>query len=72
MNYLGVLSKNHSKSPWISIDPIKIETDNSIDFIASPVQNHEQMITHIKVNARINNDFFDTVCLIILFIFDIA
>lgn len=53
------------------MEPIKIDIDNSKDLIGSPVQNHEQITTHTKVNARINRDFLDNVCLIILFIFDI-
>ena len=33
--------------------------DNPTDFIGSPIQNHEQVITQINVIARIISDFFE-------------
>jgi|TARA_B110000967_G_C18870689_1_gene555226 hypothetical protein len=53
------------------MDPIKIDMDNSKDVMGSPIQNQEQMITQENVNALIIKDFFESVCLIIFFIFDI-
>jgi hypothetical protein len=52
------------------MDPIKIDMDNSKDVMGSPIQNQEK-ITQENVNALIIKDFFESVCLIIFFIFDI-
>jgi len=37
------------------MDPIKTDMDNSRDFIGSPIQNQEQLMTQINVISRINN-----------------
>ena len=64
-------SYNHSNIPCMTIEPIKTDMDNSIDFIGSPIQSQEQITTQKKVNSRISNDFLEKMCLIIILKFDI-
>ena len=52
------------------MDPINTDMDNSRDFIGSPIQNQEQLMTQINVISRISNDFCEKMWLIIFSNFD--
>ena len=52
------------------MEPINTDMDNSMDFIGSPIQNQEQLMTQKNVISRISNDFCEKVWLIIFSNFD--
>ena len=52
--------------PCIIIEPIKTDIAKLPDFIGSPIQNQEQIITHIKVINLIDKDFLENICMISL------
>ena len=53
------------------MEPIRTDMESSNDLIGSPIQSQEQSTTQIKVTSRMNNDFLEKMCLIIILKFDI-